>query len=245
MCKDWCVLHWEASELSYQEERPARFFLATRVLTKGRRWLYLVRNEPAVDGPDSSPKESVMQNIHVSRYQNIAGYLGSIAPEDRSWIVFVDKDGEATFWRRFQAETEDGKTVHCYADAELPTGLFVREEEGGAIEGGTPTGTEKSLERDSLTFKVFPAHELGQHNAHHTRREGDEGRFDKNPEDGFLAMLDQRKIACWGKTEHEATTSLINYVVRLCVAGCLDDTGSSKPGGNPRRYRAAFGKPKE
>lgn len=43
-----------------------------------------------------------MQNIHVRRYQQPApgGYQGTIEPEDRSWLVFIDKDGHATFWRR-------------------------------------------------------------------------------------------------------------------------------------------------
>jgi hypothetical protein len=183
-----------------------------------------------------------MQNIHVSRYQTPSEYQGSVEPDDRSWIVFVDKNGEATFWRRFQTETEDGKTISCYADAELPTGLFVRDERSDEPEG-TPERPEPATAPDALTFAVFPASELGQHSKHLTRRAHDERQIEPPPTDGFFAMLDQRKIACWGETEHEATTSLLNFVARLCVAGCLDHTGASKPGGNPRRYRAAFGPP--
>lgn len=41
-----------------------------------------------------------MQNIHVRRYQSHENFQGSVEPEDRSWVVFVDKDGHATFWRR-------------------------------------------------------------------------------------------------------------------------------------------------
>lgn len=41
-----------------------------------------------------------MQNIHVRRYKDAHNFQGSIEPEDRSWIVFIDKDGHATFWRK-------------------------------------------------------------------------------------------------------------------------------------------------
>ena len=41
-----------------------------------------------------------MQNIHVRRYKDAHAFQGSVEPEDRSWVVFVDKDGHATFWRR-------------------------------------------------------------------------------------------------------------------------------------------------
>ena len=41
-----------------------------------------------------------MQNIHVRRYKDAHNFQGSVEPEDRSWIVFIDKDGHATFWRK-------------------------------------------------------------------------------------------------------------------------------------------------
>jgi len=36
-----------------------------------------------------------MQNIHVKRYNapKSTGYLGSIEPDDRSWILFIPEDG--------------------------------------------------------------------------------------------------------------------------------------------------------
>ena len=51
-----------------------------------------------------------MQNIHVRRYQQPApgGYQGTVEPEDRSWIVFIDKDGHATFWRRGELDAPIG-----------------------------------------------------------------------------------------------------------------------------------------
>ena len=63
-----------------------------------------------------------------------------------------------------------------------------------------------------------------------------------NRRDGFLAMLNCRNVGSWGVTEHEAIKNLLNYVAKLCVAGCLDHTG--KPmvtRGSDRRYKAAFG----
>lgn len=48
-----------------------------------------------------------MQNIHVRRYQDSHAFQGSIEPEDRSWVIFVDKDGHATFWRRGELEITD------------------------------------------------------------------------------------------------------------------------------------------
>lgn len=49
-----------------------------------------------------------MQNIHVRRYQTPSpgGFQGSVEPEDRSWVIFIDKDGHATFWRRGQIEPD-------------------------------------------------------------------------------------------------------------------------------------------
>lgn len=51
-----------------------------------------------------------MQNIHVRRYQSPApgGYQGTIEPEDKSWIVFIDKDGKASFWRKGQLDVPIG-----------------------------------------------------------------------------------------------------------------------------------------
>ena len=66
-----------------------------------------------------------MQNIHVKRYQSPNGYQGSIEPEDRSWIVFVDDAGKATFWRRAElADIVDAAALgevgdnHAYYDVE-------------------------------------------------------------------------------------------------------------------------------
>ena len=49
-----------------------------------------------------------MQNIHVRRYKDAHAFQGSIEPEDRSWVVFIDKDGHATFWRRGELELPVG-----------------------------------------------------------------------------------------------------------------------------------------
>lgn len=49
-----------------------------------------------------------MQNIHVCRYKDSHAFQGSVEPEDRSWVIFIDKDGHATFWRRGELELPVG-----------------------------------------------------------------------------------------------------------------------------------------
>jgi hypothetical protein len=49
-----------------------------------------------------------MQNIHVRRYKDAHNFQGSVEPEDRSWIVFIDKDGHATFWRKGELDVPVG-----------------------------------------------------------------------------------------------------------------------------------------
>lgn len=51
-----------------------------------------------------------MQNINVRRYKQPApgGFQGSIEPEDCSWVIFIDKDDHATFWRRGELELPVG-----------------------------------------------------------------------------------------------------------------------------------------
>lgn len=60
--------------------------------------------------------EADMQNIHVKRYaDNGHSYCGSIEPEDRSWIVFIDNEGNPSLWVEAETEDEDGQTIHGYA----------------------------------------------------------------------------------------------------------------------------------
>ncbi len=69
-----------------------------------------------------------MQPIHVKRYQNPNGYQGSIEPEDRSWVVFIDDQGRATLWRRVELDPIQGEGAelgacidnHAYVDVEAP-----------------------------------------------------------------------------------------------------------------------------
>lgn len=59
-----------------------------------------------------------MQNIHVKRYSSQqAGYAGTVEPEDRSWILFIDLDGAAKLWVRQSVESSDGKTESEYVPA--------------------------------------------------------------------------------------------------------------------------------
>lgn len=60
-----------------------------------------------------------MQPIHISRYEHPdkARYQGTVAPEDRSWILFIALDGEPQLFVRCSFETDDGKTEHGYVPA--------------------------------------------------------------------------------------------------------------------------------
>lgn len=59
-----------------------------------------------------------MQNIHVKRYHGQpAGYSGTVEPEDRSWILFIELDGAAKLWVRQSVESSDGKTESEYVPA--------------------------------------------------------------------------------------------------------------------------------
>ena len=68
-----------------------------------------------------------MQNIHIQRFKQSVGFAGQVEADDRSWIVFVDDNGEPSLWRRVEITTGEGKVEHAYADVEqvcaITTGL--------------------------------------------------------------------------------------------------------------------------
>ena len=179
-----------------------------------------------------------MQNIHVIRYQTPQqiGYQGCVEPDDRSWLVFIDSNGDASFWRRCEYEEDDHSVHHGYIDAELPFGLQPKEEIASELAEKLPLRTEEG-NTDGLSYKVVPVDEV-------TEKQWNDlsAHEEPKPKRGFFALLGERTIACWGETEHEAVTSLLNHVAQMCVAGCLDHTGRAMPGGNLRRYQAIFPK---
>ncbi len=61
-----------------------------------------------------------MQNIHVRRYEDPdrVHYQGWVEPEDRSWILFIEKDGTPQLYLETEVVDEDGKTVRGYIPAE-------------------------------------------------------------------------------------------------------------------------------
>jgi hypothetical protein len=64
-----------------------------------------------------------MQNIHIQRYPNPAAvhYQGCIAPEDRSWILWIEEDGTPRLWRRVECHANEdgtGDVVEAYMAAE-------------------------------------------------------------------------------------------------------------------------------
>lgn len=60
-----------------------------------------------------------MQNIHVKRYSNpeAVGYQGTIEPEDRTWLLFLDLEGRPSLYLQAEGRDEDGKVVHDYLAA--------------------------------------------------------------------------------------------------------------------------------
>ena len=164
-----------------------------------------------------------MQNIHVKRYQTPGIWSGAIEPEDRSWIVFIATDGEASFWRECEATTLDGKTEHAYIDAELPGGHIAVDNGGHDVPPLVSDGMlPRPQELNPLDFTV-------------------DSLCDPGGVPVYMASLSHRQVSCEGQTEHEAIRNLLNYVAQLCTAGCLDHTGRAMRGPSTRRYRAVFG----
>lgn len=63
-----------------------------------------------------------MQNISIERYHTpLAGFAGTITPESRAWIVFVDATGEAHLYRRTSVVTAEGGTESTYVLAGAST----------------------------------------------------------------------------------------------------------------------------
>lgn len=59
-----------------------------------------------------------MQNIHVKRYADTNhGYHGTVEPEDRSWVLFLPKEGDPELFLQVEGETADGQTVSGYMPA--------------------------------------------------------------------------------------------------------------------------------
>lgn len=57
---------------------------------------------------------------------------------------------------------------------------------------------------------------------------------------GFIARLNCRSVGGFGVTEHEAIKVLLNYVVKMATAGCLDHTGQPAVRNHKKRYDAVF-----
>lgn len=159
-----------------------------------------------------------MQNIHVKRYRpELKDWQGTISPEDGSWVVFIDADGEPFFYRRVESETSEGRVEESYVDVEIPCAPLVEAPDA------LPPADLRTPEESPFDYEVVPSEGPGLSST------------------GFFAKLNCRQVACYGETEHEAVRNLINYVAKLCTAGCLDHTGNPSHG-NPRRYKYVFGK---
>jgi hypothetical protein len=165
-------------------------------------------------------------NINVKRYSNCAGWEGTIEPDDRSWIVFLPSDdGPVLFYRRVSVELVDGKTEHHYYDVELPgpAAAAVRPDPLAQVKPPELPAPSAASEY-AIDYTVVPGPGA-------------------NEEPGFFASLSARSIACWAPTEHGAIQGLLNYAIRLAVAGALDHTGEPMRHVSKRRYHAVFGPP--
>ena len=200
------------------------------------------------------PVSQKPNRIHVKRYPDphaVGGWESVVEPEDRAWIVFVPTKGTALFYRRYEVRDENGKIEHAYADVELP-GTFPVEHPDKDMPAevsmdGRPLygpGAQPHVEKTHpgpIDFHVEPGLEPcldAISAADHAR----ERELYPNAREGFYAFLNCRSYACWGVTPHEAVQGLLNAVVRLAAAGCLDHTGKSmRRGTSARRYEAVFG----
>jgi hypothetical protein len=176
-----------------------------------------------------------MQPIHVSRYKSPNTFAGYIEPEDRSWIVFVDAKGLATFWRRTEVQMKDEDGIHHehgYIDVEIPGGIA--EGEVPVLSAPEPAQYPGPIDYKSYFMEAqppFPAAADGSYPA------------SNGIEAHWCAELNCRDIVCIGETEHAAIQNLMNYVAQLCTAGCMDHTGLPVPGVSPRRHAAVWGPP--
>lgn len=59
-----------------------------------------------------------MQNIHVRRYSRpkSVGWAGTIEPEDKSWIAFIDLEGRPKFYLNRDPET--GAVIEDFEEPE-------------------------------------------------------------------------------------------------------------------------------
>lgn len=58
-----------------------------------------------------------MPNVRVTRYEDpiaVGGWLGTVEPTDRAWILFVPVDGEPRVYVRSVETDEDGVTHTTY-----------------------------------------------------------------------------------------------------------------------------------
>lgn len=159
-------------------------------------------------------------HIHVKRYSDPkpGGWDSTVEPADRSWLVFVHEDGHALFYRRVEITNDEGKTEHAFADVELP--------------GSLPMQHLQPPELPSQTQLPYPGPIDFEVTA---------GKDPSTEKDGFFAQLNCRSIACWAETEHGAIQALLNYCVRLAVAGALDHSGEPIKHSSRRRYDYVFG----
>jgi hypothetical protein len=186
-----------------------------------------------------------MQNIHVKRFND--NVRGVIEPDDRSWLLVVDADDTAVFYRRTEAKIVRGKACHRYTDAELPTrgGICAEDTEGcGDFEAAPmppPAGGSSHFSNvGPLDFEVLAGAEEPCMDVLDGAGAAREAELYPDRKTGFYAKLNARAVMCWGETEHEAIRNLLNYVAQLCTAGCMDHTGMPVAGLNRRRYQAVF-----
>lgn len=189
-------------------------------------------------------------HIHVKRYASpeSLGYQATIEPADRRWLVFVDKDGDATMWRRVSVTSYpgdplgaerpatsddegkptvdvDGKVEHFFVDVELPGTSIGPGHPLHPVAAALPMPEPAAAHPGPLDFEVTQQTET----------------VEGVPAGTWTAWLNCRSVGCTGATEHEAVRNLLNYVARLCTAGSLDHTGRPMIATSRRRYEAVFG----
>lgn len=74
--------------------------------------------------------------IHVSHYQSSPTWRSAIAPEDRSWLLFIDVTGAPHLYLATETQDGEGQTVTTYAPC---VRAMLRPED---VSGRPPEGVE-------------------------------------------------------------------------------------------------------
>jgi len=161
-----------------------------------------------------------MQNIFIRRFPDDHKYAGCVVPEDRNWLVLIQHDGEAIFYRMGELRgsiSSDRK--FGYVDAEFSWKPCLLETDVAFDKIKVPE-QEIYTELTDWDFEVTPMREpkMDVLDSRDAKLEDEKYPDRRN---GFAASLVGRHCWSWGETEHEAIRRLMIISLRDCFRGIL------------------------